>query len=60
MLHADDLMKSHTDLAIETDHVKKLDSAHSDKDPFSVTRGKLYEYLGMMIGFGLKRGVAIS
>ena len=31
-----------------------------NKDPLSITRGKLYECLGMMIDFGVKRGVSIS
>ena len=60
MFHADDLVMSHADPAILTEHIEKLDGVHDNKDHLSITRGKLYEHLGMTIDFGLKRKVAIS
>ena len=59
IFYADDLMALHIDPAIVVEYVKKLHGAHSDKDPLSVTRGKLCECLGTTIDFGLKRGVAV-
>ena len=60
MFHIDDLMMSHVDPEIVTEHVKKLDGVHGNKHPLSITRGKMHEYLGITIEFGLKRGVSIS
>ena len=45
---------------ITTKYIKLLDRIYESKDPLTVTRRKIYEYLGMTIDFSLKAGVAIT
>jgi len=51
MYYVDDLLISHESLIIVTDRIKMLDEIYGSKDPLSITREKVHEYLGMMIDF---------
>ena len=59
MCHADDLIISHVNPMVVNDHIKMLDEEHGSKDPLSVSRGKIHEYLGMTIDFNEILGACI-
>jgi len=47
-------------LAIVTEYIEMLDSIYGSMDLLSVIWEKLHEYLGIIIDFSLKRGIAMS
>ena len=60
MFHVDNLIIACKMLNIVIDLIKLLDSVYGTQDPLTVTRRKVYEYLGITINFLLKRDIAFS
>ena len=60
IFHIDDLILAHSKPMITTKYIKLLDGIYGSKDPLTVTRGRIHEYLGMTIDFSMKVGVAIT
>ena len=60
LFHVDNLMAAHMHPGVVTEHIKLLDGVYGTKDPLTVTRGKIHEFLGITIDFSLQRGVAFS
>jgi len=51
LFHIDDLLISHRHPEVVMLFIKKLEKECGVKDPLTVTRGKLHEYLGMTVDF---------
>lgn len=51
MLHIDNLFIAHQHPQIVTKFTNNLDVNYRSKDPFTVARGKIHEYLGMTLDF---------
>ena len=49
--HVDDLKISHVDPDVVSQVISDLNSEFGDRDPLTVTRGKVHEYLGMTLDF---------
>ena len=59
IFHINDIMIVHAQRTTATDCVKLLDNNYGSKDPLTMTREKIYEYLSVTIGFSLRRGFAM-
>jgi len=53
IFHIDDLLISHRYADVVSLFIKKLEKEYSVKDPLTVTRGKLHEYLEMTVDFSV-------
>ncbi len=51
VLHIDDLLLSHKNPNIVTLYIRKLQQEYGSREDLTVTRGKIHEYLGMIIDF---------
>ena len=51
MHHIDDLLMSHVNARVVTEFIAKLEREYGKRDPLTVLRGKVHEYLGMTIDF---------
>ena len=60
MFHIDDLLMSHKHPHIVTLFIKKLEAVYGKRDPLTVTRGLVHEYLGMTFDLREKGEVALS
>ena len=60
MFHIDDLLMAHKHAHIVTLFIKKLEHVYGKRDPLTVTRGLLHEYLGMTFDLREKGEVALS
>ena len=60
VFHVDDLMLSHKSPRVVTDIIKKLDMEYGKRDPLTVTRGPVHEYLGMTVDFRTKGECAFT
>ena len=60
LFHAGDVMMIHSLSQILTEHIIFLDKGHVHKDPLTVTRGKVHEYLGMTEDFRNRGSVVFS
>ena len=60
MFHINDLIIVHVQPATVTEDIKLLDNNYESKNPLTVTREKIHEYLRMTIDFSLKRAYAMS
>ena len=58
--HVDDLKISHRDPAIVTRIIKKLQRAYGKVNPLTINRGKVHDYLGMTLDYGVKGKVIIT
>lgn len=54
MFHIDDVILTHLYPQVVTEYIKRLDVIYGKKDPLTVTRGKVHDYLGMMIDFRME------
>ena len=60
MFHIDDLLMSHMKPEIVTLYIKKLEQEYGKRDPLTITRGLVHEYLGMTFDLRRKGEVALS
>ena len=60
IFHIDNLLLVYVDPSIITKYIKLLDRVLGSKDPLTIIRGKIYEYLGMKINFSLEVGCSIT
>ena len=60
MFHIDDLLMAHKHAHIVTLFIKKLEQVYGKRDPLTVTRGLVHEYLGMTFDLREKGEVALS
>ena len=60
MFHIDNLILCHTDPTITTKYMKLLDDIYGSKDPLTIIRGNIREYLGITINFILEVGCSIT
>jgi hypothetical protein len=60
IFHIDDLMMSHKSPNIVTLYIRKLEKEYARRDPLTVMRGKLHEYLGMTVDFRTKLQVSFT
>ena len=60
IFHIDDLLLSFADPHIVTLHIKKLETAYAKRDPLTVTRGPVHEYLGMTFDLRILGQVALT
>jgi hypothetical protein len=60
IFHIDDLMMSHKNPNIVTLYIRKLEKEYASRDPLTVMRGKLHEYLGMTVDFRTKLQVTFT
>ena len=60
MFHIDDLLMSHRKAEIVTLYIKKLEREYGKRDPLTVTRGLVHEYLGMTFDLRTKGQVSLS
>ena len=60
IFYIDNLMLVHKNPIITTKYIKLLNEIYRSKDPLTVTRGKVHEYLDMTIDFLLKIGYSIT
>jgi hypothetical protein len=60
IFHIDDLMMSHKSPNIVTLYIRKLEKEYARRDPLTVMRGKLHEYLGMTVDFRVAKQVTFS
>ena len=60
MFHIDDLLISHMKPETVTLYIKKLEQEYGKRDPLTITRGLVHEYLGMTFDFIRKGEVALS
>ena len=58
--HVDDLKISHVDSKVITGIIEKLEKKFGKKKPLTVTRGTIYEYLGMIFDFSSADKVMFS
>jgi len=58
--HVNDLKISHKDKAVVDDILKKLNDKFGKESPLTTTRGKVIEYLGIMIDYRQKGKVILS
>ena len=58
--HVDDLKISHKDPKVVTRIINKLNKKYAKVNPLSVTRGKVHDYLGMVLDFREKKKVKVS
>ena len=60
MFHIDDLLMSHRKAEIVTLYIKKLEKEYGKRDPLTVTRRLVHEYLGMTFDLRTKGQVSLS
>ena len=60
MFHIDDLLMAHKHSHIVTLFIKKLEQVYGKRDPLTVMRGLVHEYLGMTFDLREKGEVALS
>ena len=60
MFHIDDLLMAHKHAHIVTLFIKKLEQVYGKRDPLTITRGLIHEYLGMTFDLREKGEVALS
>lgn len=60
MFHIDDLLMSHVRAEIVTKYIKMLEEEYGKRDPLTVTKGLVHEYLGMTFNLRKKGEVALS
>ena len=60
MFHIDDMLMSHVRAEIVTKYIKILEEEYGKRDPLTVTRGLVHEYLGMTSDLRKKGEVALS
>ena len=60
MFHIDDLLMSHLLPHIVTLFIKKLEQEYATRDPLTVTRGLIHDYLGMTFDLRVPGQVALS
>ena len=60
MFHIDDLLMSHRRADVVTKYIKLLEQQYGKRDPLTVTRGLIHEYLGMTFDLRTKGEVALS
>ena len=60
MFHIDDLLISHMKPETVTLYIKKLEQEYGKRDPLTITRGLVHEYLGMTFDLRRKGEVALS
>jgi hypothetical protein len=60
IFHIDDLMMSHKNPNILTLYIRKLEKEYARRDPLTVMRGKVHEYLGMTVDFRVKLQVTFT
>ena len=58
--HVDDLKISHSDPEVVTVIINELDKQYGDIMPLSISRDKIYDYLGMVFDYTTKGYVKIS
>ena len=58
--HVDDLKISHIDPEAVTTMIKLIDSEFGKESPITVTRGKVHDYLGMILDHSTKGKVEIK
>jgi hypothetical protein len=51
--HVDDLKISHVDPGVVTDVIKQLEGEFGAEAPLTITRGKVHDYLGMVLDFSI-------
>ena len=51
LFHTGDVMMAHSLSPIVTNQIKFLDKDYGQKEPLTLTRGKVHEYLGMTVDF---------
>jgi hypothetical protein len=51
LFHIDNVLMTYLYAHIITDFIKKLDQSYGRNDPLSMNRGKVYEYLSMILDF---------
>ena len=54
------MLVSHLDPNVNTKYIKLLDRFYGTNDPLIVTRGKLYKYLRITLGFRTSREYVFS
>ena len=60
LFHTDDVFMVHPLSHVVTDQIKFLDKYYGQKDPLTVTRGKVHECLGMTVDFRTRHIVTFS
>ena len=60
MFHIDDLLMAHVHPHIVTLFIKKLELVYGERDPLTITRGLIHEYLGMTFDLRDKGEVILS
>ena len=60
MFHIDDLLMAHVHPHIVTLFIKKLELVYGKRDPLTITRGLIHEYLGMTFDLREKGEVILS
>jgi hypothetical protein len=60
MFHIDDLLMSHKKAEIVTMYIAKLEREYGKRDPLTITRGLVHEYLGMTFDLRHKGQVALT
>ena len=60
LFHAHDTIMTHSLPQTVTNHIKFLDERHDQKDPLTVTRGKVHDYLGMTVDVRNRGSVVLS
>jgi hypothetical protein len=58
--HVDDLKISHVEPNVVTQTIKQLETIFGAESPLTITRGKIHDYLGMVIDFNTKGKVKIT
>jgi hypothetical protein len=58
--HVDDLKISHEDSSVVTDVISKLNDEYGKKSPLTIRRGKIHDYLGMVIDYSVDGRVQIT
>jgi hypothetical protein len=58
--HVDDLKISHVDPDVVTDVIQRVESVFGKEAPLTITRGKIHDYLGMKLDYGIPGKVKIS
>jgi hypothetical protein len=59
--HVDDIKVSHEDPEVVTQVLEMFEGVYGSKDaPLTITRGKVYDYLGMTIDYRVKGKVGIT
>ena len=58
--HVDDLKISHVDAAVVDEFIAQLDSKFGRETPMNKSRGKIHDYLGMVLDFSVSGKVTID